>query len=55
MAEQKCYFCGRNASDYVEYVNSNCHVDIKVEVMEPNFEVSLRAFTDKDSVVNKET
>ena len=54
MAEQRCYFCGRNASDYVEYVNSNCHVDIRVEVMDPDFEVSLRVFTDKNSVVNGE-
>lgn len=54
MEEQRCYFCGRNASDYVEYVNSNCHVDIKVEVMDPDFEVSLRVFTDKNSVVNGE-
>ena len=55
MTEQRCYFCGRNASDYVEYVNSNCHVDIKVEVMDPDFEVNLRVFTDTDSVVNGET
>ena len=54
MEEQRCYFCGRNAADYVEYVNSNCHVDIRVEVMDPDFEVSLRVFTDKNSVVNGE-
>lgn len=46
MAEQRCYFCGRNASDYVEYVNSNCHLDIRVEVVDPDFEVSLKVFTD---------
>ena len=55
MAEQRCYCCGRTVSEYMEYVDKNCQIEIKVEVMDPNFEVYLRVFTDMNSVVNGDT